>query len=438
MKRFKANVEAGDYDAASTWLLQLPVDARVNILSYLTVPQIYTLSTANRSLRIWIDGDPRIWQMIFERNFPNVTIGDLRDSMVAATGQPIDDDFRAITLAHAFVLRWREIYGNNNFIRRRGDRDSATMTLQDGGRVLFTHVAGVIQITHNETNIPPHLSDIFATVTYNQVDNEPNVTTYYVAPDDTTLTYIAFRLFLLGYEPMFFRDGMPLVEQQCSVCSVCSVCATKATLVCPESGTMFCSESCYETIAGKNGGGDAKRKKEDDDDEDDEDAQFRARFRTSYAHFNCRSVQTFVVSASTWMAMPYFVDMLKATGDELVDPEKPGNIIFPILDHDPETFNEVLNVIKYSTPPPESTKNRYRLIAALNEFGVRYFEPPRFIKRTQYRSQYDVKPYDTVYYKGYIRRTYRIDTRGIQVLPGKDPTNEQLAELFFINFSDDK
>jgi hypothetical protein len=160
----------------------------------------------------------------------------------------------------------------------------------------------------------------------------------------------------------------------CAVCSVCAVCSATATLKCSESGTMFCSKACYETIAGKDG--DAKRKKDnDEDDEDDEDAEFRAKFRTSYAHFNCRNVQTFIVSASTWMAMPYFVDLLKATGDELVDQES-GNIIFPILDHNPETFNGVLDVIKYSAPPPPSGSTK--VVAALNEFRV-----PQFGKRTR-------------------------------------------------------
>jgi hypothetical protein len=157
----------------------------------------------------------------------------------------------------------------------------------------------------------------------------------------------------------------------------CAVCKTPATLKCPESGTMFCSETCYETIAGKDG--DAKRKKndddEDDEDDDDDDAEFRAKFRYAYAQFNCRNVQTFIVSASTWMAMPYFVDLLKATGDELVDQES-GNIYFPILDHNPETFNGVLDVIKYSAPPPPSGSTK--VVAALNEFRV-----PQFGKRTR-------------------------------------------------------
>jgi len=159
----------------------------------------------------------------------------------------------------------------------------------------------------------------------------------------------------------------------------------------------------------------------------------RSKFRGRYAHFNCRGIQTFIVSDTLWMSIPYFVDIASDCYEELTN-EK-GDLVFPILNHDPEIFNEVLNVIKYNNPPSAKTKNRYRVIATLNEFRVRYFDNPQLIDNIE-TNVYGIMRYKFIF-KGYSRThleytNYQIYVSNVSI--NSLEVQNRLKELFFIDY----
>jgi hypothetical protein len=244
MERIRADIDAGHYDVASAAILQLPDNVRVEILSYLEIRDIFNLFEANRSLTIWANTSPILWRMIFQRNFPDTTMGALRDAIVEDTKQNIDiahDNYRTITLAYAFVLRRRKIA--NYFLVRHGDSQFMTLT-HAGTRVVFNR-HGTIEIFPPQQGqaIPQPVLDIFKDLGYILHRNAT-----VVAPNENTIVYIAFRLFALGFTTPFYtipnQPGIaPRRLLKCAICDNPNVTLKYDSSTCA-CNVSYCSREC--------------------------------------------------------------------------------------------------------------------------------------------------------------------------------------------------
>jgi hypothetical protein len=247
MERIRADIDAGHYDAASAAILQLPDNVRMEILSYLEISDIFNLFEANRSLTIWANTSPILWQMIFQRNFPDTTMGELRDAIIQDTKQSIDiahDNYRTITLAYAFVLRRRKIL--NNWLVRHGDSQFMVLYHADTNtRVVFNR-NNVIDIIPppQQRRIPEPVLDIFYDLGYILHDN----TTRLPQNENAVEIYIAFRLFALGFTTPFYtiRNQPGIAPRRLIKCAICdnpnvTLKYDSSTCAC---NVSYCSREC--------------------------------------------------------------------------------------------------------------------------------------------------------------------------------------------------
>jgi len=121
----------------------------------------------------------------------------------------------------------------------------------------------------------------------------------------------------------------------------CSVCDKVATMKCPDTDVKYCSEECYQMIAGK------RKIEEGSIDRDN-------------IKFNCMGIKTFDVSSKTWSKMGWVETYLEIS-DEVEEIH---------IDQDPDIFQAVLNVIIYNNPPLPSNYRYREIVQALNYFMV--------------------------------------------------------------------
>lgn len=235
-------------------MMSLPADVRVAILKNLSIHDIVHLVVVNKEFYNWSKTDPKLWKMIYERNFGGYWQIQLQDLVTILNIFQKDDyshdAYRTLTLAYADNVR--EDSGFDDMVNEKMYFTlDGKFELELDNRYVNVEKRKTRQYRDDygeENPLDPRIPEMIRRLfgdNKNMTDTYSEFNFYYRGYFPKAFGYVAriimsYNLIRLGYYPDWFYGYHNVIKSK--ICNQCGTSESKLRL--ENTQHTFCSQKC--------------------------------------------------------------------------------------------------------------------------------------------------------------------------------------------------